>query len=81
VRCGNVSHRRNVGIGAVTAAVEDGGAALIVVIRAVVSVIIRCAIRCAHVDGVWNRDGVNQGKAIFGMVMAVMAAIVVARHV
>lgn len=77
VRCGNVSHRGNIGIGAVTAAVEDGRTTLIVVIRAVVNIILRCA----RVDCVGNRDGVNQGKAICGMVMAVRAAVVVARYV
>jgi hypothetical protein len=81
VRRGNVSHWRDIGIGAGSSAVEDGGTALIVVIRAVISVIIRCAIRCAHVDCVGNRHGVNQGKPIFGMVMAVRAAVTVARHV
>ena len=78
VRCGNVSHWRDIGIGAVTAAVEDGGTALIVIIRAVVSVII--IIRCAHVDGIRNRDGVDKGKAIVGTMMAVRAAVVVAWH-
>jgi hypothetical protein len=77
VRWGNVPYWRDIGIGARSSAVEDGGTALIVVIRAVVGVILGCA----HVDGIRNRDGVDKGKAIFGTVTAVRAAVVVARHV
>ena len=74
VMWGSIVHRRNVGRGAGSSTVEDGGPALVVVIPAGVGVLIRGA----DADGVGDGDGKDYRRSGCPIVMTAMMAVGVA---
>lgn len=73
VKWGSIVHRRNVGRGAGSSTVEDGGTALVVVIPGV-----GVLIRGADADGVGDGDGIDYRRRGCPIVMTAMMAVGVA---
>jgi hypothetical protein len=56
VRAGSIAGRRNIGVGAGTAAIEDGRPTLIVRLAVIARIIVACA---GQIDGVWNGNRIK----------------------